>query len=100
MPSFTTLLRMCGVHENSVSIIDPRFSQYNGTFSAPFNEKSWFGKLSWQANENNTIDLSYSDRKDKEILGFGGTTTYQGRTERNNDIETETRDPAASRSRS
>ncbi len=74
------------VNNNSVSIIDPRFSQYNGTFSAPFNEKSWFGKLSWQANENNTIDLSYSDRKDKEILGFGGTTTYQGRTERNNDV--------------
>jgi len=74
------------VNNNSVSIIDPRFSQYNGTFSAPFNEKSWFGKLSWQPNENNTIDLSYSDRKDKEILGFGGTTTYQGRTERNNDV--------------
>jgi outer membrane receptor protein involved in Fe transport len=74
------------VNNENVSIIDPRFSQYNGTYSAPFNEKSWFGKLSWQANENNNIDLSYSDRKDKEVLGFGGTTTYQGRTERNNDV--------------
>ena len=74
------------VNNSSVSIIDPRFSQYNGTYSAPFSEKSWFGKLSWQPNENNNVDLSYSDRRDKDVLGFGGTTTYDGRSKRNNDV--------------
>lgn len=70
----------------NVTINDPRFSQYNGTFSAPFHEKSWFGKLSWQPNEDNSVDLSYSDRKDNETLGFGGTTAYQGRQQRQNNV--------------
>jgi outer membrane receptor protein involved in Fe transport len=74
------------VSNNTVSILDPRFSQYNGTFAAPFHEKSYFGKLSWQPNQDNDVDLSYSDRKDSEILGFGGTTTYDGRTQRENDV--------------
>jgi outer membrane receptor protein involved in Fe transport len=70
----------------NVTITDPAFSQYNGTFSAPFHEKSYFGKLSWQPNQDNNIDLSYSDRKDNEVLGFGGTTVYDGRQNRKNNV--------------
>lgn len=63
------------------------FSQYNGTFSAPFNEKAFFGKLSWQPNQNNTVDLSMTTRRDNEVLGFGGATTYSARTNRKNNVD-------------
>jgi hypothetical protein len=64
----------------------PQFAQYNGTFSVPFNEKSTFGKLSWQPNQNNNVDLSYSDRKDNEVIFNSGTQAYQGRQSRKNDV--------------
>ncbi|HEY8683814.1 MAG TPA: TonB-dependent receptor [Rhodanobacter sp.] len=70
----------------AINSTDPRFTQYNGTFSAPFHEKTYFGKLSWQPNQDNNVDLSYSDRKDNEVLGFGGNVAYQGRTDRKNDV--------------
>ncbi|HWX65812.1 MAG TPA: TonB-dependent receptor [Rhodanobacter sp.] len=74
------------VSNQTISIIDPRFQQYNGTFSTPFHEKSWFGKLSWQVNQDNNVDLSYSDRKDVEVVLPCCNTAYQGRTNRNNDV--------------
>lgn len=63
-----------------------RFAQYNGTFAAPFDEKVYFGKLSWHPDDKNDVDLSYSNRKDKETINFGGTTAYDGRQERLNKV--------------
>ena len=71
---------------NTVQINDPRFAQYNGTFSAPFKEKTFFGKLSWQPNDNNNVDLSLTTRRDDEVLGFGGTTAYSARSQRKNNV--------------
>jgi hypothetical protein len=75
------------VGNDSVQIVDPRFAQYNGTFSAPFHEKTFFGKLSWQPNANNNVDLSLTTRRDNEVLGFGGTISYDGRTDRKNKVD-------------
>jgi outer membrane receptor for ferrienterochelin and colicin len=75
------------VGNDSVAIADPRFAQYNGTFAAPFNEKTFFGKLSWQPNQDNNIDLSLTSRRDNEVLGFGGTTAFQGATDRKNRVD-------------
>jgi hypothetical protein len=72
---------------NTVQINDPRFAQYNGTFSAPFNEKAFFGKLSWQPNQDNNVDLSLTTRRDSEQLGFGGTTAYSARSNRKNNVD-------------
>ncbi len=72
---------------NTVQINDPRFAQYNGTFSAPFKENTFFGKLSWQPNQDNNVDLSLTRRRDDEVLGFGGTTTFDGRTARKNNVD-------------
>lgn len=72
---------------NTVQINDPRFAQYNGTFSAPFNEKAFFGKLSWQPNHDNNVDLSLTTRRDSEQLGFGGTTAYSARSNRKNNVD-------------
>ncbi len=70
----------------AISANYPQFAQYNGTFSVPFNERATFGKLSWQPNQNNNVDLSYSDRKDNEVIFNSGTQAYQGRQSRTNDV--------------
>ncbi|WP_049621340.1 TonB-dependent receptor [Frateuria defendens] len=75
------------VGNNSVSITDPRFSQYSGTFSAPFHERAFFGKLSWQPNQDNNVDLSLTTRRDNEVIGFGGTTAYTARSNRKNRVD-------------
>lgn len=75
------------VSNNTVRITDPRFSQYNGTFSAPFNEKTFFGKLSWQVNQDNNVDLSLTTRRDNEVLGFGDKVAYDERTNRKNRVD-------------
>lgn len=65
-----------------------RFRQYNGTYVLPFNEKVWFGKLSWQPNENNNVDLSFTKRKDNETVDPGNTfTTSDGLVVRNNKVD-------------
>lgn len=75
------------VSNNTVKIVDPRFAQYNGTFAAPFNEKTFFGKLSWQPNQNNNIDLSLTTRRDNEVIGFGDKVAYSGRSNRKNRVD-------------
>ncbi|NII72306.1 outer membrane receptor for ferrienterochelin and colicin [Dyella sp. SG562] len=74
------------VGNDTVQINDPRFSQYNGTFAAPFNEKTFFGKLSWQVNQDNNVDLSLTTRRDNEVIGFGQTTAYSSRSNRKNNV--------------
>ncbi|TBR35911.1 MULTISPECIES: TonB-dependent receptor [Dyella] len=75
------------VGNNTVQTGDPRFAQYNGTFPAPFHEKTFFGKLSWQVNQDNNVDMSLTTRRDNEVLGFGGATTYSARTDRKNRVD-------------
>jgi hypothetical protein len=75
------------VANNSVNFSNPDFTQYNGTFSAPFKEKTFFGKLSWQPNQDNNVDLSLTTRRDNEVLGFGGTTAYSARSNRKNNVD-------------
>ncbi|MHB8528604.1 MAG: TonB-dependent receptor [Caulobacteraceae bacterium] len=65
----------------------PAFGQFNGNFPRPFDEKVYFGKLTWLATDNDRIDLSYSHRRDNEIIGFGGQTSYETRQERLNTVE-------------
>ena len=54
----------------------PDFTQYNGNFNIPFEQKVGFGKLSWQPNDDNNVDLSFSRRKDTEVIGVQNTTAY------------------------
>lgn len=75
------------VGNQTVKILDPRFAQYNGTFSAPFHEKTFFGKLSWQVNQDNNVDLSLTTRRDNEVIGFGGATAYSARSNRKNNVQ-------------
>lgn len=65
----------------------PGFSQYNGTFSKPFDEKVYFGKLTLLPTDQDRVDLSYSHRHDSEIIGFGGQTSYDTRQTRDNTVQ-------------
>lgn len=71
----------------TVNFTDPAFTQYNGTFPEPFRERVSFGKLSWQPNDNNNVDLSFTQRRDQEEVGSGGTTAYTARQLRKNDVD-------------
>ena len=71
----------------SVNISDPAFAQYNGTFPKPFREDVWFGKLSWIASDNDNVDLSFTRRRDTEVIGFGGGTAYTARQNRDNSVD-------------
>lgn len=71
----------------NVNFSNPAFVQYNGNFPRPFHEDVWFGKLSWYATDNDTIDLSATRRRDSEVIGFGGSTAYDARQLRDNSVD-------------
>ncbi|WP_426701410.1 TonB-dependent receptor [Rhodanobacter sp. Col0626] len=75
------------IANKTVHINDPRFTQYNGTFSAPFHEKTLFAKLSFQPNQDNNVDFSLTTRRDNEVLGFGDSIAYSTRTNRKNNVD-------------
>ena len=52
---------------------------YTGAFEQDFLEHLGFGKLTWNASGRNTIDVSYSLRKDRDFRNFGGQTSYEAR---------------------
>src|SRR5262249_22606712 len=55
-------------------VVVERFGQYEGTFGTPFREDLGFAKLTLEATEAATFDLSGSIRKEKDLQGFGAQT--------------------------
>src|SRR6266571_3252691 len=49
--------------------------QYNGNFTSPFRESLWFGKINADISNNQSADLSFSNRHETDVRDFGGTTT-------------------------
>lgn len=70
-----------------VDIANPAFSNLSGVYPRPFEQDVWFGKLSWIATENDDVDLSLTSRRDTEVIGFGGTTAYDARLNRDNEVD-------------
>ena len=60
----------------SVNITIPGFSGENGVYAKDFEEDLYFGKLTWTPNEMNTIDVSFQDREEDDVRGFGNTEAY------------------------
>ena len=65
-----------------------QFGQYEGSFTSPFREKFYFGKLTFVPNNNNTFDLSYSKRQEDDIQGFGGQTAFTAAENKHNVVDT------------
>ena len=75
-----------GLDEHAVTTVVPgtpppgsglNVAQYAGTFTSPFRENLVFGKLDWQANPSQLIDVSGTYRKERDIRSFGGQTAFQ-----------------------
>ena len=57
-----------------------QFSSFAGSFDKPFTSSLAFGKLSWQAAANQTLDFSGNYRREHETRDFGGTTSFESAT--------------------
>ena len=60
-------------------------SQYNGSFPADFDEKLYFGKLTFYATSRDTINVSAFIRKEANLQINGGVTTTDASTNNRND---------------
>ena len=60
-------------------------SQYNGSFPATFNEKLYFGKLTFFATPADTINLSAFIRSEANLNISGGVTTADASSNNRND---------------
>lgn len=65
-----------------------RFGDLEGAFVSPFRGDFYFGKLTFLADSNNTVDLSYSRRTEDDIQGFGGQTSYSAAENKHNVVNT------------
>ena len=65
-----------------------RFGQYEGSFTSPFREDLGFAKLTLEAGEADTIDLSGSIREEKDLQGFGAQVAQEGASTIKNDVYT------------
>jgi outer membrane receptor protein involved in Fe transport len=52
-------------------------SSVEGSFASPFHEDQFFGKLTWQIEPDNVLDVSAHYETDHEIVGFGGQSASQ-----------------------
>lgn len=52
-------------------------SAYNGDFAKDFKQDMYFGKLTWFADDDNTVDVTYKLRKEDDLRNFGGTAAYE-----------------------
>jgi outer membrane receptor protein involved in Fe transport len=65
--------------------LPPDLLALTGPVASPFKEDLWFGKLTWQPDGDNLVELSIKQRKETEITGIGGTNTFDQSTSKSND---------------
>jgi TonB dependent receptor/Carboxypeptidase regulatory-like domain len=54
-----------------------RFGEYEGSFVSPFREHLAFGKLTWNPEPGDILDLSVSLRREADIRSFGDQRAYE-----------------------
>lgn len=60
---------------------------YNGSYAKNFQQDMVFGKLTWFADDNNTVDLTVTNRKEDDVRNFGGLTAYERGSTLNQEIK-------------
>lgn len=77
-----------GVDEHATTIVNtlntPKLPEAGGAFPSPFKSNLAFGKLSWQPDKNQLLDISGNYRREHETRDFGGTTSFQSATDLRN----------------
>ena len=61
-------------------------TSFNGNFTSPFRETLVFGKLSYDATDHSTVELSLSDRLEHDVRDYDGTQSYQSATNYNQNV--------------
>ena len=59
-------------------------ARYNCDFISPFRENLFFGKLTDDINDKSSAELSFSNRHETDINGFGGTSAFAAATNNHN----------------
>jgi outer membrane receptor protein involved in Fe transport len=62
------------------------FASDVGAFASPFEQDLLFGKLSWQIDDRQRLEVSGTYRSESEIRGFGGQNAFSRAEEANTDI--------------
>jgi outer membrane receptor protein involved in Fe transport len=62
-------------------------SQYNGSYPQDFKQRLYFGKLTFFATANDTVNLSAFIRKERNLADFGGTAVPSHGHYLNNDVK-------------
>ena len=87
---FVTYERKDETRANSVflnrSEYNALFTDELGTYAAPFEEDLAFGKLSWQIDDRQRLEVSGTYRSESDIRSFGGTNAYSRAEQTNTDI--------------
>lgn len=65
----------------------PNFANEIGTFEAPFEQDLYFGKLSWQIDDRQIVDLTATYRTEQDIRDFGGQNAFSRAQEVNNETQ-------------
>ena len=65
-----------------------RFGKFEGNFVSPFRSDLFFGKLTFVPDDRSTFDLSVSRRKETDIQGFGGISSYEVAENKKNKVDT------------
>jgi outer membrane receptor protein involved in Fe transport len=63
------------------------FASFNGNFRSPFRETLLFGKLSYDATPQSSIELSTSIRHEYDIRNFGNNQAFQDAINWGNDVD-------------
>ncbi|KAB7763238.1 TonB-dependent receptor [Xanthomonas sp. LMG 12461] len=66
-----------GIYADRVDQLPAQLQPLVATYSTPFKEDLYFGKIDWTLGDNNLFELTGKYRKEDELSDIGNTTTYQ-----------------------
>ena len=66
-------------------LLPPELQPLVGSWSAPFKQDMYFGKLSWQAGDAHLVEFTAKVREESELGNFDGTRALSYGSEKDND---------------
>ena len=75
---FTSVFRGSAWDSAPDNVIDRLDDYATGTLTMPLDSKLYFGKLSWQPTQSQTMELSFNKRDETETRGYGGQRVEEG----------------------
>jgi outer membrane receptor protein involved in Fe transport len=75
---FTSVFRGSAWDQAPDNVIDRLDDYETGTLTMPLDSKLYFGKLSWQPTQSQTMEFSFNKRDESETRGYGGQRVEEG----------------------